>query len=194
MYLTNTGFELHTTKEGVAYKIDRKTGQTWFISGNQEALVEKRQKTELKTSTTTSSVNPYASLSDKELLKMYEESLKSEVIQAVQHSDVFGSYIQADSYVHNKLESSKEPIKSIIGWNAQKIEKNKYYVSYSYLTEQGQRGWVFEVIAPNQGNKIIRVVTGNPKLEKEYFDFINKSTGKYIDVTDEVLGLKKEKK
>jgi len=72
MYLTNTRFELHTTKDGAVYKFDKKTGQTWFVKGIQENPVKEGQKNDQKTP---------EMLSPEDLLTQEERDKNLEAIQ-----------------------------------------------------------------------------------------------------------------
>lgn len=43
LYFQNTRYYIQATAKGVAYKIDRKTGKTWFLRGKEEMLVSEKK-------------------------------------------------------------------------------------------------------------------------------------------------------
>lgn len=176
-YIENKRFELHTTQQGVAYKIDRRTGKTWIVAGGQEKLVKGDQKTGSNTFAETSTIP----LSKEDEQKRQDESDRSTAIVAAQISYVFEPFKKSEDFIRAQIESLKEPIKSIIGWNAYKAGRKKYYVTYVIETAKGEKGWVFEVLLTDSkvvNDHIVRLITGNQVLEKEYFDFLKKKTKK----------------
>ena len=66
---------------------------------------------------------PYVPIPLAEEKRRQEESEKATVISALKNSYVFGYSKSTETYIRERLESSKEPIKSIVGWDALKIRR-----------------------------------------------------------------------
>jgi hypothetical protein len=140
IYSENTRYYIQSTAKGVAYKIDRRTGRTWLIAGGREVLVEGSE----------SSVQS-----------------SSPVIRAIglaKNSHAFGGYLTVESQIKDWLADKKGGLK-IYGWEAKKVDDQKYLVSYTFDQGSGRVGYFFEV---NLVANIVRKVIGDPELEKEY--------------------------
>lgn len=143
IYSENTRYYIQSTGQGEAYKIDRKTGKTWLVVRDSEFLVEGSD------------------------LTTKFKSPEQRAIELVKNSDAlrisfFGGTV--DSQIKDWLEIKKGTLK-IFGWEAKKFNNQKYLVSYTFDEGSGRVGFFFEV---NLVAEIVREISGDPELEKEY--------------------------
>jgi len=139
IYSQSTRYYIQSAMGGPAYKIDRKTGQTWAIYGEREHLVER----------TDSSIE--------------RKSPKEKAIELAKKSSALGGY-GVEATIQQWMEQKKGDLR-IIGWKAQKINDQIYLVSYTFNEDSGPRGYFFEV---NLVGGIVRNVLGDPELEQKY--------------------------
>ncbi len=83
IYTENTRYIIQSTSKGVAYKIDRKTGQTWLIVGSQEKIVEGARNSKTK------------------------RSSEDIAIEFVKNSYALGGYSSVDSQIRSWLKKKK---------------------------------------------------------------------------------------
>lgn len=140
IHTQNTRFYLQSTGKGIAYKIDRKTGQTWLIVGDRQELI----------------------IGSDQNVKSYNK--KNIAIELAKQSNVFDGYLDTDSQLKSWLREKKGDL-IIFGWEANEVSADIYLVSY-LIDQGGQKfGYHFEV---NLIAEIVRLVTGDPELEESY--------------------------
>ncbi len=150
LYCQSTRYYLQGSNHGDVYKIDRWTGRTWWIVGDEEILVEK------KPSSLSKEVNKTSA--SKDIHKTPEELV-------IEFAKQFGSgKLAGVSSISEALSYYKGSIK-IIGWSAKRIDDQTYLVAFEYETAEGIVGYYFEV---NLVMQIIRSVAGDPDLEKKH--------------------------
>lgn len=116
---------------GKVYKVDRRTGESWLLSGTREIPVGART---------------YSPLSPEERSQMELDSAISEaqtsyvLTQAVNR----GSLLSNNGTIQQTLE--RDHYAKIKGWSGQKIDEDTYLVSFKYDNGAGKEfGYYFEV-------------------------------------------------
>jgi len=139
-YSKNFRYDIKTPSPGYAYKIDRRTGQTWLILGIEETLIK-------------SPISSNKSFT-------YEDK----AIELVKNSYALGLNSKVDSKIKSWLKDIKGNLK-IYGWDAIKQDEQIYLVSYTFDEGSGIVGYYFEV---NLLAEIVRSITDDSELEKKY--------------------------
>jgi hypothetical protein len=139
IHLQTTRYHILPSQKGLMYKIDRKTGKIWVISGSTEHPVSEEGK---------------------------KLSPKEKAISLVKKS--YGVIGQPSASTETNIRWSMQKIKgdlNIIGWRARKVSDGSYFVSYTYDKGEGEDGYFFEVNLPS---KVVRNVVGDTVLELKY--------------------------
>ena len=150
IYSQNTRYYIQTASEGVAYKIDRKTGKTWMIMGNTHALVGGKDNE-----------GEYQKVKGNE---------KETAINKVKSSYVFvlgsafGLEGNTEQQIHLYLREIPTDVK-IIGWSAEQYDEQTFLVKYTYSIHGVYSEYPFEY---NSRTDIVRYIRGNTELEKKY--------------------------
>lgn len=135
----NNRFSIAVGDQGTAFKIDRETGQSWFIRADKEHPI---------TLYTKDPPTPPAETA----------------IQLTKASRAIDGLTPVDNFCRSDMESKKGYLK-IHGWRAKRIDEGKYLVSYTFDQGSGERGYFFDV---DVGSGIVRSAVGDPALEKIY--------------------------
>ena len=134
-----SGLQLGSGK--IAYKIDRRTGQSWLLRGEEEVAIGKSTPV--------------------------DETATQKATRLCKNAYTLnnGEYpLSNDLQIRKWVRESKGPLK-IFGWEATRIDEETFLVSYSVDRGKGRRGWIFEVNVPAE---IVRNVSGDDKLEAQY--------------------------
>ena len=148
IYSKNTRYYIQTASpvQGtiVAYKIDRKTGQTWQIIDGKEKLI--KNLSNLK-----SQQNIFET-----------QDLQQRTIEVVKnYSDGTGTM---DSHIRKLMEEIKGDLK-IFGWKSYKIDDQTYLVSYTFDEGSGEVGYFFEI---NLVGEVVRSINKDDVLSEKY--------------------------
>jgi hypothetical protein len=132
--------------DGKVYKVNRRTGESWLLSGSQEIPV-----------------------TDQSMESDSESSLDTAVVKAKQSdvlAGVFPNYPSSwsNASVIRGLLEDDHSVKAIKGWNGLKIDEDTYLVSFRYENSSGSdTGLYFEV---NLNADIVRnIFVGTPLFE-----------------------------
>lgn len=117
---------------GKLYKVDRRTGQSWFVDGDSEKPVS----------------------TPKPAKKLSPEELAETAIHQAENSSVLYRALNPDKYddfdcrfvIEKELQSYNKNVPEVHGWRAKIIDDDTYLVSYTYTEASGtERGFYFEV-------------------------------------------------
>lgn len=144
IYSQNRRYYIISTGGGTAYKIDRRTGRTWEIRNDRQILVK------------------------------VQEELTSPQRKAIVPEDeaIWKVRVLYEKRILDELREKKGNL-HITGWKAQRIDEQKYLVSYIFKDDTGERGWYFEV---NLAAGIVRNISDDPKLLMKYLLFSDEIT------------------
>ena len=149
IYSENTRYYIQTASlgEGViaAYKIDRKTGQTWQIIDGKEKIIKNLS-------------NPKSQQNIFETQNLQQKTIE----MAKNYSDGTGTM---DSHIRKVMEKIKGNLK-IFGWKSHKIDDQTYLVSYTFEEESsGEVGYFFEI---NLVGEVVRNINKDDILSEKY--------------------------
>lgn len=139
LHLEHNRYEIKTTSKGIAYEVDKKTGDSWVLIGQKKIA----QKTPI----------PLKELSEEE-----------KAIKLAKSANTFSYLYDNDFMVKKWMQESKGPI-NIIGWKAKKYDDQTYLVGYTINKGNGIKGHWLEV---NLFAEMVRDISGDPDLEKKY--------------------------
>lgn len=146
-YFLSNRFSISKERGGYSYKIDRWTGQTWVLYGDQQIKLEEIDNTDKNSS------NSNATSID-----------STSAIVQVKNAHTLDSFFNNADYIKSGLEDLKGNLK-INGWTANKIDDQIYLVSYEFKHKGSMKGYYFEF---NTNADVIRNVSNDYDLQQKY--------------------------
>lgn len=144
LYLDHNRYLITPPANGLAYKIDKQTGQTYLIAGNQERLVKVNATQEPAT----------------EAERAIDMVSESKVI-----SKGFGySGVDSERAIHLVLEKVKGPL-PLMGWKSREVDDNVFVVGFEIQEQVKVVGWYCEVQTEME---IIRYLNQDISLMQHY--------------------------
>lgn len=165
-FAQNARYYMQAAGPGLAYKIDRKTGRVWLLRPAGQMEIHETQKSKLPS-------QPKLKWADIAKSKSYTDAFpeghlkvkKAFSIELAKNSRVLDEQTETEQKIRYDLERTKGIIDKIIGWHAEAIDDQTYLVSFAYESEGEKLGYFFEA---NLSHNIVRLVAGDPSLEKKY--------------------------
>lgn len=136
------------TTQGAVYRLDQKTGQTWFLQNEFEQLVGPKSEHAREDRKVTTQISP-----------------EEKAIGLARRFNPDSGSLSLEQAIPRLLAVKRGRL-MINGWTADKVNEQTYVVSYTYFTnDETRRGWFVEV---NLKVGIVRQIANDPELRDKY--------------------------